>query len=150
VFEIDGTALVITVLEVGNRERGLRMNALPIRPIAETADSVTLSRADFETLTELVSDAQDLAGADAVKARLAAGETETFPFAVAERLLDGEHPVTVLREHRAFTVRGLAEVAGVSPSYLSEIESGKKPGSFDAMARVASALHVPLDILVRA
>jgi hypothetical protein len=101
------------------------MIALPIRPIAETADSVTLSRADFETLAELVSDAQDLADADAVKARLAAGETETFPFAVAERLLDGEHPVTVLREHRAFTVRGLAEVAGVSPSYLSEIESGK-------------------------
>ena len=42
------------------------MNALPIRPIAETADSVTLSRADFETLAELVSDAQDLADADAV------------------------------------------------------------------------------------
>jgi antitoxin component HigA of HigAB toxin-antitoxin module len=136
--------------KIGNRERGLPMNALPIRPIAETADSVTLSRADFETLAELVSDAQDLADADAVKARLAAGETETFPFAVAERLLDGEHPVTVLREHRAFTVRGLAEVAGVSPSYLSEIESGKKPGSFDAMARVAAALHVPLDLLVRA
>jgi antitoxin component HigA of HigAB toxin-antitoxin module len=98
----------------------------------------------------LVSYAQDLADADAVKARLAAGETETFSFAVAERLLDGEHPVTVLRKHRAFTVRGLAEVAGVSPSYLSEIESGKKPGSFDAMARLAAALHVPLDLLVRA
>src|SRR5687768_14395614 len=102
-------------VKVGNRERGLLMNALPIRPIAETADSVTLSRADFETLAELVSDAQDLADADAVKARLAAGETETFPFAVAERLLDGEHPVTVLREHRAFTMRGLAEAARVSP-----------------------------------
>lgn len=127
------------------------MNALPtIRPIAETADSVTLSRADFETLAELVSDAQDLADADAVKARLAVGETGTFPFAVAERLLDGDHPVTVLREHRAFTVRGLAEAAGVSPSNLSEIEAGKKPGSFDAMARVASALRVSLDLLVRA
>ena len=105
------------------------MNALPIRPIAETADSVTLSRADFETLAELVSDAQDLANADAVKARLAAGETETFPFAVAERLLDGEHPVTVLREHRAFTVRGLAEAAGVSPSYLSEIDWARNRGA---------------------
>jgi transcriptional regulator with XRE-family HTH domain len=98
----------------------------------------------------LVSYAQDLADADAVKARLAAGETETFPFAVAERLLDGEHPVTVLREHRAFMVRGQADAARVSPSYLSEIESGKKPGSFDAMARVGAALHVPLDLLVRA
>ncbi|CBS90240.1 helix-turn-helix domain-containing protein [Azospirillum lipoferum] len=125
------------------------MNALPITPIAETADSVTLSRADFEALADLVTDAQDLADAETVKARLAAGETETFPFEVAERILDGEHPVAVLREHRGLTARGLAEAAGVAPSYLSEIENGKKPGSFDAMARIAGALQVPLDLLVR-
>lgn len=125
------------------------MNALPITPIAETADSVTLSRADFEALADLVTDAQDLADAEAVKARLAVGETEAFPFEVAERILDGEHPVAVLREHRGLTARGLAEAAGVAPSYLSEIENGKKPGSFDAMARIAGALQVPLDLLVR-
>lgn len=125
------------------------MNALPIRPIAETPDSVTLSRADFEALAELVTDAQDLADAEAVKARLAAGETEAFPFEVAERILDGEHPVTVLRNHRGFTVRGLAEAAGIAPSYLSEIENGRKPGSFDAMGRIAEALNVTLDLLAR-
>ena len=47
------------------------MNSLTIRPLAETADSVTLSRDDFEALTDQVADA-----------------------------------------------------AGVSPSYLSEIETG--------------------------
>lgn len=125
------------------------MNALPIRPIAETPDSVTLSRSDFEALAELVADAQDLADVEAVKARLAAGETETFPFEVAERILDGEHPVTVLREHRQFTLRGLAEAAGLAPSYLSEIENERKPGSFDAMVRIAAALNVPLDLLAR-
>lgn len=125
------------------------MNALPIRPIAETPDSVTLSRSDFEALAELVADAQDLADVEAVKARLAAGETETFPFEVAERILDGEHPVTVFREHRQFTLRGLAEAAGLAPSYLSEIENQRKPGSFDAMGRIAAALNVPLDLLAR-
>ena len=125
------------------------MNALPIRPIAETPDSVTLSRADFEALAELVADARDMADADAVKERIAAGETEVFPFEVAERLLDGEHPVTVLREHRGFSLRALAEMARLAPSYLSEIESGKKPGSFDAMGRIAGALGVSLDLLVR-
>ncbi|HYG88420.1 MAG TPA: helix-turn-helix transcriptional regulator [Azospirillum sp.] len=123
------------------------MNALPITPIAETPDSVTLHRADYEALADLVADAQDLA--DAVKARLAAGETEVFPFDVAERILDGGHPVTVFREHRGFTGRGLAEAAGIAPSYLSEIENGKKPGSLDAMARIATALRVSLDLLVR-
>ena len=125
------------------------MNALPITPIAETADSVTLRRADFEALAELVADAQDLADVDAVKARLAAGETETFPFEIAERILDGAHPVTVLREHRGFTARRLAEAASIAPSYLSEIENGRKPGSLDAMARLAIALDVPLELLVR-
>ncbi|WP_377808916.1 helix-turn-helix transcriptional regulator [Azospirillum sp. A29] len=125
------------------------MNALPIRPIAETPDSVTLSRADFEALAELVADAQDLADVEAVKARLAAGETEAFPFEIAERIMDGEHPVTVLREYRQFTVRGLAEAAGIAPSSLSEIENERKPGSFDAMGRIATALNVPLDLLAR-
>ena len=123
------------------------MNALTIMPLAETPDSVTLRRVDFEALTDLVVDAQDLADADAVKARLAAGETEAFPFEVAERLLDGEHPVKTLREYRKLTVRGLAEIAGISASYLSEIETDKKPGSFDAMARIARALDAPLDML---
>ena len=123
------------------------MNALTIMPLAETPDSVTLRRVDFEALTDLVVDAQDLADADAVKARLTAGETEAFPFEVAERLLDGEHPVKTLREYRKLTVRGLAEIAGISASYLSEIETDKKPGSFDAMVRIARALDVPLEML---
>jgi transcriptional regulator with XRE-family HTH domain len=43
----------------------------------------------------------------------------------------------------------LAGTAGLSSSYLSEIESGKKPGSFDTMGRIAGALGVSLDLLVR-
>jgi DNA-binding Xre family transcriptional regulator len=95
----------------------------------------------------MVADTQDLADAEAVKAKLAAEETEVFPFDVAERFLDGEHPVKVLREHRRISLRGLAEKAGISASYLSEIETGKKPGSFEAMARIATALDVSLDLL---
>jgi len=126
------------------------MNALPIRPIAETSDTVTLRRADFEALAELVEDARDVADIDAVAARIAAGETEVFPFELAGRLLDGEHPVKVFREHRGHSLRGLAEMSGVSPSYLSEIEAGKKPGSFEAMGRIAAALGIPLDLLTQA
>ncbi|WP_207459325.1 helix-turn-helix transcriptional regulator [Azospirillum sp. SYSU D00513] len=125
------------------------MKVLPIKPIAETPDSVTLTRADFEALTELLTDAQDLADIEAISARLEAGETEAYPFEVVERILDGGHPITAFREHRRFTLRGLAEAAGIAPSYLSEIESGKKPGSFDAMTRIASALRVPLDLLAK-
>jgi hypothetical protein len=125
------------------------MTALAIRPIAETDDSVTLSREDFEALVDLVSDAQDLADIEAIVRRLDAGETEAFPFDVAERLLDGEHPVRVFREHRSLGLRELAKAADVSPSYLSEIEAGEKPGSVEFLSRVSMALGVSMDLLVR-
>lgn len=123
------------------------MTGLPIQPLAETPDSVTLSRADFEALTDLVADAADLADIEAVKRKIAAAETATFPFTVAERLLDGDHPVKVFREFRGLSVRQLAGAAGVSPSYLSEIETGDKPGSLACMRRLAAALVVSLDLL---
>jgi DNA-binding XRE family transcriptional regulator len=125
------------------------MNVLPITPIAETADTVTLSRADYEALAELVVDVRGLADADVVKICLTVGETEAFPFELAERLLDGDHSATVFREYRSLTARQLAEAAGVAPSCLSAIESACQPGSRDAIAKIATALRVPLDLLVR-
>lgn len=123
------------------------MTVHPIKPIAETADTVTLSRRDFETLTELVADAADLADLEAVKRKLISGETEAFPFEIAERLLDGENPVRVFRDHRGLGLRQLAAKADLSPSYLSEIESGAKTGSVDSLRRLADALDVSIDLL---
>lgn len=123
------------------------MNMLPIQPIAETADSVTLSRSDFEALTDLVTDTIDLAEIEAVKRRLTAGETEAFPIELADRLLKGDHPVRVFRQHRGFGLRQLAVAADVSPSYLSEVEAGAKPGSIAFMRKVAAALGVSIDLL---
>jgi transcriptional regulator with XRE-family HTH domain len=63
-------------------------------------------------------------------------------------VLGGESPVRIWREHRQITAKALAAEAGMPASYLSDIENGKKPGSFDAMARIAKALKVSLDDLV--
>ena len=42
----------------------------------------------------------------------------------------------------------LAAVIGKSPSYLSEIETGKKPGSVAVLRQIAEALGVDLENLV--
>lgn len=42
----------------------------------------------------------------------------------------------------------LADASGVNRVYLSEIESGKKPGSIEALKRIAEALRIGLDDLV--
>jgi DNA-binding XRE family transcriptional regulator len=123
------------------------MNA--ITPIAMTKDTVTLSRVDYDSLLEALEDARDIAKIHAVETAVAAGETEYIPVDMAERLLAGEHPLRVWREHRGLTGSALAKLAGVPQSYVSEIENGRKPGSFDAMTKLARALNVSLDDLAQ-
>ncbi len=82
-------------------------------------------------------------------ARIAAGEEEALPAEVVERLILGENPIRVWREHRKMTGPALAAAAAVPNGYLSEIERGIKPGSVDALAKIAKALDVTIDDLCR-
>jgi ribosome-binding protein aMBF1 (putative translation factor) len=118
-----------------------------IRPLAEDGDTVLLRRADYEALVRHAEDAADAARVRAVEARVAAGADEYVPVALTERLAAGESPVRVWREHRGLSARTLASRAGISAAYLSQIETGKKPGSFDAMAKLARALGVDMEDL---
>ena len=81
--------------------------------------------------------------------KLAAGEDEMVPAAIALRLLGDEHPVRVWREHRGLSVKDLADAALISPSYLSQIDTGRREGTLETMARIARALRIDLDDLVR-
>jgi DNA-binding XRE family transcriptional regulator len=92
-------------------------------------------------------DAQDLADADAVAARLAAGLTGTFPVEVAERLLNGVSPVRVLREHRGMTAADFAGAAGVSERELALIETGESAAAPAVVAQIAAVLRIPRELL---
>ncbi len=102
---------------------------------------VVLPLAEYEKLV----DSADIAAADKVIADIAAGIDEMAPSDVAERLINGENPVRVWRRHRGHTARELAQSAGVSAAYLSEIETGKKTGAVATMKAIAEALQVDLD-----
>lgn len=98
---------------------------------------VLLSEEDYEDLIDGLE-------ASAVLARIAAGE-ETWPLHVVEARAKGENAVRVFRTYRGLSVSDLAEAAGISQPYLSEIETGKKTGSLDVLKRIAAALRVDLD-----
>jgi DNA-binding XRE family transcriptional regulator len=113
-------------------------------------DTVTLSRAEYESLLDRIEDAEDKAAIDRLEARISKmGFTEAtkdyLPIQLVERLIAGEHPIRVWRAYRGVTREALAEKAGVAPSYLTEIETRKKPGSFEAMIKLATALGISLD-----
>ncbi len=73
---------------------------------------------------------------------------EWVPSEVIDRLIDGEHPVKVWREHRKMKQGELAEKLGKSGAYLSHIESWKRDGTIKLYSNLARALQVDIDDLV--
>ncbi len=123
------------------------MNKIPslqtiTSPSGETL--VVLPLAEYEALI----DASDIAEAQKTRAGLASGQEELVPAEVVARLIDAENPIRVWREHRGLSAKALAKAAGISPPYLSELETGKKEGKVSVLKRLAEALSVDLDDLV--
>jgi transcriptional regulator with XRE-family HTH domain len=123
-----------------------------IKLLAETSNTVTLKRTDFDALLRSAEDAVDLTAVEVHRAYedRVGWEMARRNYLTAEearRLLNGDSPVRVWRDKRGVKQRALAEAAEVSPSYLAEIEGGKKPGSPGALQRIAGVLDVPLENL---
>lgn len=92
-------------------------------------------------------DREDVAAVREFQRRLAAGEEELIPAEFVNRMIEGENKVRVWREYRGLSARDLAAKAEVSGSYLSQIETGTREGSLDAIKRIAAALAVTMDDL---
>ncbi len=106
-----------------------------------------LPLAEYERLVDAAEMAGDVAAYDEFHRKLAAGAEELIPAAFADRIMDGENKIRVWREFRNLSARELAEKAGISAAFLSQIESGARDGSFDTIKKIAVALDVTLDDL---
>ena len=107
-----------------------------------------LPYAEYQRLLERLEDLQDALDADRILARVARGDDELVPAEVVERLLQGEPPLRVWREHRGWTQQQLASAAGVTQSMVTMIETGRRKGQADTLKRLAAALRIDLDDLV--
>lgn len=119
-----------------------------IEPLELTKDTAVLRRRDYDALIEAYEEAVDARALADVRAREASGGAEYVPIELADRIFAGEHPVRVWREYRGLTLSALAKASDVAPSYLSEIEAGKKPGSAKALAALAKTLRVSIEDLL--
>ena len=99
-------------------------------------------------LVELADTLQDIRDYDSAKAALERGEEELIPGEVVYALLDGQNPVKVWREYRGFAQAQLAQAAGISVPYLSQLESGKRKGSTKVLNAIAKVLNLSLDDMV--
>ena len=101
-------------------------------------DLVLIAHGDLEELIE-----DRLAEAAYHRTR----DQETVPDAVVRRLVAGENPITVWREHRGMTLRALAEAARLDPGYLSQLENRKRAGPVATIKKLAAVLQLDLDDL---
>lgn len=99
----------------------------------------------WERIREAAEEAEDIADLERFDRE---DDGVRFPAAVAFAMADGAHPVRAWREHRGLTLQALADAAGVSKAYVSQIEGGKRAGTASTLKKLAAALGVPLGALV--
>lgn len=70
-----------------------------------------------------------------------------YPSAVAHAIADGTPPLRAWRKHCGMTSQALADAAGVSRPYISQIETGRRTGTLTTLRRLAQALAIPVQAL---
>ena len=102
---------------------------------------------EYLRLVEEAEMLEDIREYDKAIEAIADGE-ELIPNGIVYAILDGENPIRVWREFRGLTQRELAEAAGISKPYLSQIETGKRSGTTEVLSAIANALDLSLDDIV--
>ena len=102
---------------------------------------------EYQRLLEEAEKLQDIQAYDEAKLSVAQGE-ELIPSEVTFALLDGESLIRAWRKYRGMTQQQVAEKAGISKPYLSQLESGQRRGTTEVLGAVARALEVSLEDLV--
>jgi DNA-binding XRE family transcriptional regulator len=130
-----------------------KSTGLPVH-ISTLADIPKLKATDIvamrgSILHELMTRLEDLADGALVERRKAAASADDFvPGEVVTRIVvRRENPVKVYREWRGLTQHQLADKAGLSQSFLAEIERGKTFAVRTARA-LAKALRVDIEQLI--
>ena len=156
IYKIETDGLRLVVVKIAPRggvydRRSVRMNPQIISNRDQEPAFAVLPYDEYMALIERLELLEDLRDCKDFEERLARGGEELIPGDVVERLVGGENPVKVWREHRTLTQEELGAEIGLSGPYLSQIESGKREGTVKVYAALAKALGVDIgDLLATA
>jgi DNA-binding XRE family transcriptional regulator len=101
---------------------------------------------DWDRVVDALDDLEDILF---LEARQNDPKEEFLPAEMVYALLDGANPIRTWREHRGLSQQQLAEAASISKPYLSQLEGGRREASQRVIRRLAKALRVDLDDLIR-
>jgi hypothetical protein len=126
------------------------VNAPQIIRTPSGEELVVLPLADYEALLDRADhdaeDADDIAIYEARKAELTAGGV-VLPPEVSAAILRGDSRLKAIRHWRDETQVHLSFKTDISQGYLSDLESGRRTGTPETVAKLAQALDVPVEWL---
>ncbi len=118
-----------------------------VEPIALTADTAVLRRRDYDALLKAYEDAADALAMAEVRGKRPESQS-MFRSSWPREFLSAARTRFESGGSIALTLATLAREAAIAPSYVSEIENGKKRGSVRALAALAKVLRVNIEDLL--
>ncbi len=111
-------------------------------------EMVVIPRAEYEALVAAANthgeEDEDIAIYDARKADLAAGRDSALPPEVSAFMLRGDSLLRAVRRWRNISQSDLAEQAGISQGYLSDLESGRRAGTPETLRVISRIVGMDL------
>ncbi len=124
------------------------MNIEGYTVIRATTGDERLVLVSEELFDKLMSLAENYLSAKGLERWVNAQENrDELPITLARRLMRGEVPLRVYREHRGLTTDGLAEATGLPHDYIVALERGETEETLEARRKIADVLHLRLDDL---
>jgi DNA-binding XRE family transcriptional regulator len=122
---------------------------MPVMTKSPKGDEIViLSRAEYDRLIEAGEDAKDARTARRVIGEIDSGVETVLSESELDEFLNAKSPLAFWREKRGVTQANLAKATGIAQGFLSEIESGKKPGTPETLKKIAQALNIKIDDLI--
>jgi ribosome-binding protein aMBF1 (putative translation factor) len=73
---------------------------------------------------------------------------DTLPFELVQDLLDSNNSkVKLFRQYKGLTISELAKAAGITESYLSQIENFRRKGTVDIYKKLANVLDIEMELI---
>ncbi|KIO48486.1 helix-turn-helix domain-containing protein [Nitrosospira sp. NpAV] len=101
----------------------------------------------IEIFERLVKASADIGGIALYDKAKAVDDGSRIPGEVTHTILEGTHPIKAWRTYRKLTQQALAEKAGISKPFLSQIEGRKRVGTIAVLTALSRALDVPVNLL---
>ena len=122
------------------------MNKPQIIKTERGEELVVLSRREYDAMRARAGDdeAEDIVAAHLI-ADAKAAKAAALPLSVWDDIDNAPSPIRPLRKWRKLTQEELAEKAGITQAYLSELETGRKVGNVATLRSIASALGVGIE-----